>query len=747
MTADTPVQRLRTLLANVRPCGAGFTARCPAHDDRTNSLKVDPGDDGRVLLHCFAGCDPEQVVAALGLTMADLFSTDGKGEGAPTPPDTTATVHHPAGCTLAQYAAAKRLPIDVLRSFGLSDLFYQGAPAVKLPYHDSAGIEAVARFRVRLHKGASGDDRFRWRSGSKPCLYGLERLALARERGYVALVEGESNCHTLWYHDEPAVGVPGASLWRDERDAPALDGIDTIYAVREPDAGGKTLLRHLAASRLRDRVRVVELGAHKDPSALYLDDPARFPARWRAALATAVPLADELAAETEAEHAAAWEAGAGLARAPDILALVAETLAARVAGEARVLKLLYLIVVSRFLPRPVSAGVKGPSSGGKSYLVEQVLRLFPADASYTLSAMSERALAYSDEPLAHRFLVLYEAAGLAGDFASYLVRSLLSEGRIRYETVEKTREGLKPRLIEREGPTGLLVTTTAVHLHPENETRMLSIPVTDTPDQTRAIFRALATGTNTTEPDLTPWHALQTWLAGAEHRVEVPFALALADAVPPTAVRLRRDFGMLLTLIRAHALLHQASRGRDAAGRVVAEVGDYAAVRGLVADLVAEGVEATVPATVRETVAAVRTLTGQDGATLAARLREDSDATISLAAIARALKVDKSAASRRVSVARDRGYLRNLETKRGQPARIALGEPLPEETPILPEPEVVRARCSVAGVTAGIPAPSPLARAPAVETEPTNGRACVDCGAALTGERKYRCAACAAMAA
>ncbi len=419
---------------------------------------------------------------------------------------------------------------------------------------------------MRLHKGASGDDRFRWRSGSKPCLYGLERLALARERGYVALVEGESNCHTLWYHDEPAVGVPGASLWRDERDAPALDGIDTIYAVREPDAGGKTLLRHLAASRLRDRVRVVELGAHKDPSALYLDDPARFPARWRAALATAVPLADELAAETEAEHAAAWEAGAGLARAPDILALVAETLAARVAGEARVLKLLYLIVVSRFLPRPVSAGVKGPSSGGKSYLVEQVLRLFPADASYTLSAMSERALAYSDEPLAHRFLVLYEAAGLAGDFASYLVRSLLSEGRIRYETVEKTREGLKPRLIEREGPTGLLVTTTAVHLHPENETRMLSIPVTDTPDQTRAIFRALATGTNTTEPDLTPWHALQTWLAGAEHRVEVPFALALADAVPPTAVRLRRDFGMLLTLIRAHALLHQASRGATRPG-------------------------------------------------------------------------------------------------------------------------------------------------------------------------------------
>ena len=40
------------------------------------------------------------------------------------------------------------------------------------------------------------------------------------------------------------------------------------------------------------------------------------------------------------------------------------------------------------------------------------------------------------------------------------------------------------RLIEREGPTGLLVTTTAISLHAENETRLISIPVDDTPEQT-----------------------------------------------------------------------------------------------------------------------------------------------------------------------------------------------------------------------------------------------------------------------
>jgi hypothetical protein len=80
---------------------------------------------------------------------------------------------------------------------------------------------------------------------------------------------------------------------------------------------------------------------------------------------------------------------------------------------------------------------------------------------------------------------------MAGDIASYLIRSLLSENRILYELVEKTRDGLRARLVEKEGPTGLVVTTTAARLHPENETRLLSLTVKDTPRQTAVVLRAL----------------------------------------------------------------------------------------------------------------------------------------------------------------------------------------------------------------------------------------------------------------
>lgn len=56
----------------VKPTRRGFVAQCPAHDDAKPSLAVDPGEDGRCLLKCRAGCTVESVVAALGLPMLAL---------------------------------------------------------------------------------------------------------------------------------------------------------------------------------------------------------------------------------------------------------------------------------------------------------------------------------------------------------------------------------------------------------------------------------------------------------------------------------------------------------------------------------------------------------------------------------------------------------------------------------------------------------------------------------------------------
>jgi hypothetical protein len=595
------------------------------------------------------------------------------------PPKQACNGATPAGCRLADYAAAKRLPIEFLCSLGLAEISYQGGPAIKIPYLAADGTEAAARFRLALE----GRDRFRWRTGNKPQLYGLHRLAEARKAGYVVVVEGESDCHTLWLHEFPALGVPGNTNWNEARDAPLLAELKTIYVVIEPGQSGDGVLKWLSRSGIAPRAHLVRL-AVKDCSALHLavdGDPKRFRVELQAALEAAELYQAIAERDAAAEAAKAKKAAGHLILEPRILRRFADDLTkAGLVGEDRNGSVVFLALTTRLFARPVSVAIKGVSSGGKSFTVEIVLRFLPAEAYWSRTAMSERALAYSDENFRHRHLVIYEAAGMASDFGSYLIRSLLSEGRIDYELPEKTRDGMKPRVIRKDGPTGLIVTTTATKLHPENETRVLALSVKDTPEQTTAIMRALAREEIGESVDYEQWRAFQKWLETGERRVAVPFADQLAELIPPVAVRLRRDFSTLKSLIQAHALLHRERRERDDKGRIIATIDDdYAAVRELIADLLADGVGATVSAATRETVGAVADLARQsDGAT-----------GVSVTALAARLRLDKTLASRRVNIARKGGYLRNDEDRRGRPARLVLSDPLPDEIDVLPTPETL----------------------------------------------------------
>jgi len=61
-------------ILNARHAGRGrWQAKCPAHADRSPSLSIRQADDGRTLIHCFAGCEPQEILAALGLSRRDLF--------------------------------------------------------------------------------------------------------------------------------------------------------------------------------------------------------------------------------------------------------------------------------------------------------------------------------------------------------------------------------------------------------------------------------------------------------------------------------------------------------------------------------------------------------------------------------------------------------------------------------------------------------------------------------------------------
>jgi hypothetical protein len=274
---------------------------------------------------------------------------------------------------------------------------------------------------------------------------------------------------------------------------------------------------------------------------------------------------------------------------PALLHRIGEALEHRgLVGERRNGQLLYLCVLSQVTEVPISVVVKGDSSGGKSHLVKTVLEAVPEEAHIDLTSMSEKGLIYDVRPYAHRTVVLFEVHGEGGEFTTYLIRTLISEGQIKHLTVENTTGVPMGREIVKKRPTNFITTTTHPELHTENENRIWTLLVDESPGTTREVMAhqaEMATG-KVQEAKMDDLHAVFTWLqvAGAKEAV-VPFAEELADALPAKRLRLRRDFPRLLQLIKVCALLHQQQRQRDDQGRVVAELSDYAMIRALVAPI------------------------------------------------------------------------------------------------------------------------------------------------------------------
>jgi phage/plasmid-associated DNA primase len=197
------------------------------------------------------------------------------------------------GCTLAQIAEAKGLPIEFLHdTMGWRDEPRYGKfhkPAVRMPYLDGQGGQ-WDRFRVSL--GGNKEKRFFWRRGDKGAtLYGAWQIATMLPEQYVVLLEGETDVATCWHNDFSALGIAGApGGWNEARHAVLLEGFPIIIVIIEPGGAGEQLLARLARSSIAPRLRVARMPVEtKDPSALYLKDPENFVENFRAVLKAAEP--------------------------------------------------------------------------------------------------------------------------------------------------------------------------------------------------------------------------------------------------------------------------------------------------------------------------------------------------------------------------------------------------------------------------------------------------------------------------
>jgi len=191
----------------------------------------------------------------------------------------------PRKYTLEDYAKAKKLPVEFLKELKIQN----SKTGISIPYLDESG-NAISN-RQRYGDSGSGP-RFTWTRGSKVSLYGLWRLPKVREAGYVVIVEGESDCHTLWYHGFHALGVPGASVFQPGW-VEYMRGLN-IYIFREEDAGGETFVRKICEALHQANppwekgdVKVLTLISAKDPSELHCKSPDDFKEHWEKALSIA----------------------------------------------------------------------------------------------------------------------------------------------------------------------------------------------------------------------------------------------------------------------------------------------------------------------------------------------------------------------------------------------------------------------------------------------------------------------------
>ena len=165
----TPVQVLLEKLPGARKARNGWSARCPAHDDRRASLSVSEGDDGRALVKCHAGCTVDAVASALGLALRDLMlDRDGPGPN----------------CNGKSKPEAKTFPTA---NAAVAELERRhGKRSAQWTYHDAAGnpVGLVVRWDGRGGKDIRPVSRHGdgWRVGAMPDprpLYALPDLAAA----------------------------------------------------------------------------------------------------------------------------------------------------------------------------------------------------------------------------------------------------------------------------------------------------------------------------------------------------------------------------------------------------------------------------------------------------------------------------------------------------------------------------------------------------------------------------------------
>lgn len=233
---SSPIDNVLSRLRSVEKVSSGYTALCPSHDDSTPSLSVKKGEDGRVLLHCHAGCGLDDILQRLGLEWRDLFSRNQDRSWKPWEGKEVAAYvyHEPDGQPLFRVVRYEMRDPDH-PAYGEK----QFAQQAYLPEHPDAGKKGCPK----------GFVWGRAKHGIDHILYNKPEVIQAIQQGEtVYVVEGEKDAETLRRLGLTATCNPGgASRGKDpgKKWTPAmtetLAGADVV-CLPDNDTSGRDFM-------------------------------------------------------------------------------------------------------------------------------------------------------------------------------------------------------------------------------------------------------------------------------------------------------------------------------------------------------------------------------------------------------------------------------------------------------------------------------------------------------------------------
>lgn len=250
-----PLHLFASKLRLVMRSGAQLKAMCPAHEDKVQSLTFGKGETKPVVFHCHAGCEPDAVLAAAGLTWADLDggapqSTEARGVDL-SPQPTTPTVQDPqVGMQEPKVGSQAR-----------------GTIVCTYDYKDEAGqlLNQVVRLEPKSFRQRRPDGNGGWHynlDGVRRVLYRLPEL---KRKKAAVIVEGEKDADALWSLKPPipaTTSLGGASAWKEEYAAQLVAaGVKRVAVIPDNDPAGHKYAQRVAADCHRAGlvVRVVSL--------------------------------------------------------------------------------------------------------------------------------------------------------------------------------------------------------------------------------------------------------------------------------------------------------------------------------------------------------------------------------------------------------------------------------------------------------------------------------------------------------